>query len=146
SGLQEAAGGYRTTRLVRPDDPSAIARALVDLVDNWPAVIEDLPASRAEALRRHAPEVYRQTIARACGAETEPHYLASDHASGQSHRPRPRASSYSGPRSPRRTWEWLCSPAGPAICCGGSTPMPSSSSRTTARGPRRSLGAGHGPC
>lgn len=72
SGLREAAGGYRTTRLVRPGDAREIARALADLVEDWSGTADLLPSSRAEALRRHAPEVYRETIARACGAEPQP--------------------------------------------------------------------------
>lgn len=69
SGLREAAGGYQTTHLVRPGDAREIARALADIIENWTDMVYLLPASRTEALRRHAPEVYRETIARACGAE-----------------------------------------------------------------------------
>lgn len=74
SGLREAARGYRTTRLVQPDDAAEITRALSDLVKNWSDIIEHLPACRAEALRRHAPEVYRRQIVRACGAELTPRH------------------------------------------------------------------------
>lgn len=74
SGLREAARGYRTTRLVQPDDAAEITRALSDLVTNWSDIIEQLPACRAEALRRHAPEVYRRQIVRACGAEPSPRH------------------------------------------------------------------------
>ena len=66
SGLREAAGGYPTTRLVRPGDAREIARALADLIEGWSDTADLLPSSRTEALRRHAPEVYRETIARAC--------------------------------------------------------------------------------
>ncbi|MGP9745360.1 glycosyltransferase family 4 protein [Brachybacterium sp. AOP29-B2-41] len=69
SGLREAAGGYRTTRLVRPGDAQAIVRALADIAESWSDMVDSVEASRAEALRRHAPEVYRETIARACGVE-----------------------------------------------------------------------------
>lgn len=67
SGLREAAGGYRTTRLVPPGDARAIARAIGEIADSWPEVIAQLPGSRDEAWRRHAPSVYRTAIARACG-------------------------------------------------------------------------------
>lgn len=69
SGLREAAGGYRTTHLVRPGDAREIARALADIIENWTNMVDLLPAGRMEGLRRHAPEVYRETIARACGAK-----------------------------------------------------------------------------
>lgn len=72
SGLREAAGGYTTTRLVAPGDAREIAGALRNIVETWSETVDALPASRAEALRRHAPEVYRETIARACGAGTTP--------------------------------------------------------------------------
>ncbi|MGP9538181.1 glycosyltransferase family 4 protein [Brachybacterium sp. AOP43-C2-M15] len=72
SGLREAAGGYPTSRLVRPDDAQSIADALVEIADLWPLIVEDLPASRKRALRRHAPHVYRAAIARACTAGTSP--------------------------------------------------------------------------
>lgn len=67
SGLREAAGGYRTTRLVPPGDARSIARAIGEIADSWPKVIAQLPKSRDEAWRRHAPSVYRTAIARACG-------------------------------------------------------------------------------
>lgn len=67
SGLREAAGGYSTTRLVPPGEAHAIAGALIDIADSWPAVVGGLPSSRETALRRHAPSVYRTAVARACG-------------------------------------------------------------------------------
>lgn len=69
SGLREAAGGYPTTRLVPPGDARAIADALADIASSWPRLIAELPGSRDEALRRHAPSVYRSAIARACGTQ-----------------------------------------------------------------------------
>ena len=69
SGLREAAGGYRTTRLVTTDDARSIACALIDLAGSWPQILSDLAGSRDEALRRHAPAVYRTAIPRACGIE-----------------------------------------------------------------------------
>lgn len=62
-GLREAAGGYSTTRLVPPDDPVAIAEELELLDAEWPRVTEEVGGSRVEALRRHAPEVYRRGVA-----------------------------------------------------------------------------------
>ncbi|MGO2557429.1 glycosyltransferase family 4 protein [Brachybacterium sp.] len=70
SALREAAGGYRTTRLVPPGDARAIGDALVDVTDSWSSIVHSLRASRNEALRRHDPEGYRATINRACGAES----------------------------------------------------------------------------
>ena len=72
SGLREAAGGYSTTRLVPPGDARAIADALTDIIDSWPRIVEDLTESRRAALERHAPEVYRRTIARVCGTTAPP--------------------------------------------------------------------------
>lgn len=63
SGLREAAGGYSTSRLVRPDDAKAIAEALLQFSDLWPFIVTDLSSSRDRALRRHAPRVYRAAIA-----------------------------------------------------------------------------------
>lgn len=65
SGLREAAGDYATTRLVSPDDPGAIVGAIESLSEAWPQVVRDAYANRAEALRRHAPEVYRRDVAAA---------------------------------------------------------------------------------
>lgn len=70
SGLREAAGGYSTTRLVPPGDARKIADALMEIADLWPFIVEDLPASRERALRRHAPHVYRAAIARALTASS----------------------------------------------------------------------------
>src|SRR5699024_7431774 len=61
-GLREAAGGYSTTRLVTSDDPAAIAEELESLSAMWPQMVAGTRGSRAEALRRHAPEVYRRGI------------------------------------------------------------------------------------
>lgn len=65
SGLREAVKDYSTTRLVPVDDAGAIAKALLELVSEWPDLVDDAPAGRAEALRRHAPEVYRSSISHA---------------------------------------------------------------------------------
>lgn len=69
SGLREAAGGYRTARLIPPGDARAIAREIIKIAEAWPRLIAELHESREEAMRRHAPKVYRASIARACGNE-----------------------------------------------------------------------------
>lgn len=62
-GLREAAGGYRTARLVAPDDATDIAWEIVSITDDWKDVAGAVGAAREEALRRHAPEQYRARIA-----------------------------------------------------------------------------------
>lgn len=62
SGLREAAGGYDTARLVPADDATAIADALHAIEASWDDVVSTVAESRAEALRRHAPDVYRASI------------------------------------------------------------------------------------
>ncbi|TCJ22799.1 glycosyltransferase [Microbacterium sp. PI-1] len=63
SGLREAAGGYATAQLVSAGSPDAIANALADIDANWDEMVSTVADSRAEALRRHAPSVYRSSIA-----------------------------------------------------------------------------------
>lgn len=63
SGLREAAGGYATAQLVPPGDASAIATGLSRLDAEWAQVVAGVGESRAEALRRHAPHVYRARVA-----------------------------------------------------------------------------------
>ncbi|WP_157543570.1 glycosyltransferase, partial [Microbacterium sp. CCH5-D1] len=62
SGLREAAGGYGTARLVAAGDAEAIASALTDIDARWDEIVSTVADSRAEALRRHAPQVYRSSI------------------------------------------------------------------------------------
>lgn len=62
SGLREAAGGYGTARLVAAGDADAIASALTDIDARWDEIVSTVADSRAEALRRHAPQVYRSSI------------------------------------------------------------------------------------
>jgi len=62
SGLREAAGGYVTAQLVAPDDADAIATALEDVRARWDDHVAGVAASRDEALRRHAPAVYRAGV------------------------------------------------------------------------------------
>lgn len=65
SGLREAAGGYTTAYLVHPDNASAIEGALRNIIADWPRLQHEVSSSRAEALRRHAPEAYRSAVAAA---------------------------------------------------------------------------------
>lgn len=62
-GLPEAAGGYPTTELITPDSAAQLARALQRICDGWAQIVPQLASSRKEALRRHAPQVYRRAIA-----------------------------------------------------------------------------------
>lgn len=62
SGLREAAGGYATAQLVTPGDAESIAAALTDIHARWNEIVSTVADSRAEALRRHAPDVYRASI------------------------------------------------------------------------------------
>ncbi|BDV29527.1 glycosyl transferase [Microbacterium terricola] len=62
SGLREAAGSYPTAWLVPVDQPSAISAELKAIAESWADVRAELAGSRAEALRRHAPESYRATV------------------------------------------------------------------------------------
>ena len=62
SGLREAAGGYATAQLVAPDDADAIATALAEVRARWDDHVAGVAASRDEALRRHAPAVYRAGV------------------------------------------------------------------------------------
>ena len=62
SGLREAAGGYGTAALVAAGDADAIASALTDIDARWDEIVSTVADSRAEALRRHAPSVYRSSI------------------------------------------------------------------------------------
>lgn len=63
SGLREAAGGYPTAQLTAPGDAEAIAEALTRVRDEWDRMVGETSAARAEALRRHAPAIYRSAVA-----------------------------------------------------------------------------------
>lgn len=62
SGLREAAGGYPTTRLVRPGDAGALAAALQEIVASWDALTRNVEKSRLIALERHSTSAYRAAI------------------------------------------------------------------------------------
>ena len=65
SGLREAAGGYSTAQLVPADDAEAVADALTVVRAEWPRIVSEVDAARAEGLRRHAPAIYRAAVAAA---------------------------------------------------------------------------------
>ena len=62
SGLKEAAAGYQWAKLVPPNDASAIAEAVLDILQNWPAVRATIDVDRRRAHTRHAPSRYRQGL------------------------------------------------------------------------------------
>ncbi|CAL4858600.1 glycosyltransferase [Microbacterium sp. MM2322] len=62
SGLREASAGYATARRVPVDEPAAIAAHLQAITESWATVRANVEDSRAEALRRHAPESYRAAV------------------------------------------------------------------------------------
>lgn len=63
SGLREAAGGYRSSRLVPAGNADAIAGALEAIAASWGDVIQNAADDRERALGRHAPSAYRAAIA-----------------------------------------------------------------------------------
>lgn len=62
SGLKEAAAGYACARRVAPDNPRAIADAVVDLSENWTTVRASIEADRGRAAARHSPGAYRHAL------------------------------------------------------------------------------------
>lgn len=66
SGLREAARDYATARFVPAGDAGALAAAVRGLHDDWEQVRHQSPADRDEALRRHAPETYADSLRTAC--------------------------------------------------------------------------------
>ncbi|MFB7251388.1 glycosyltransferase [Microbacterium sp. NPDC056234] len=63
SGLREAVDGYATAQLVPPGEADAIADALERVRADWATASSAAMSSRAEALRRHAPKIYRAAVA-----------------------------------------------------------------------------------
>jgi len=63
SGLLEATAGYETALMVAPGDPTALADGVQAAIEHWgssrAATVTDIETAR----RRHAPEVYRKSIA-----------------------------------------------------------------------------------
>ncbi|HYP44797.1 MAG TPA: glycosyltransferase family 4 protein [Propionibacteriaceae bacterium] len=63
SGLREAAQGYPSAVFVTPDQPEALAEAVLDVVANWPVYREQALADSARARARHSVERYRSEVA-----------------------------------------------------------------------------------
>lgn len=63
SGLREAVKDYPTARLTPLNDPGAIADAMLEFVTEWPKLVDEVTVSHTEALRRHAPDRYRMSVA-----------------------------------------------------------------------------------
>ncbi|WP_022910597.1 glycosyltransferase [Aestuariimicrobium kwangyangense] len=68
SGLREAAGGYRWARRVTPNDPQAIADAVVDIVGHWDEVRESIDDDTNRARTRHAPDLYQGRLVEVVGS------------------------------------------------------------------------------
>ena len=62
SGLLEATEGLRAATRVPPGDPTALADAVVQLLDRWAEVGEQALDDAAFAAERFAPERYRATL------------------------------------------------------------------------------------
>ncbi|PKQ21580.1 MAG: glycosyl transferase family 1 [Actinobacteria bacterium HGW-Actinobacteria-5] len=67
SGLKEASDGFESARLVEPGDSAAIAEAVQGLIEDWPAVCEQVARDRLSAVARYAPEVYQQRLGEILG-------------------------------------------------------------------------------
>ncbi|NTW38907.1 MAG: glycosyltransferase family 4 protein [Cellulomonadaceae bacterium] len=65
SGLLEATAGYRSAQTVTPDDPDALARAVADVVQQWPAYRANAWDDASTATTRHAPQGYRSAVSKA---------------------------------------------------------------------------------
>lgn len=65
SGLLEATAGYRSAQTVTPDDPDALARAVADVVQQWPAYRANAWDDATTATTRHAPQGYRSAVSKA---------------------------------------------------------------------------------
>jgi glycosyltransferase involved in cell wall biosynthesis len=63
SGLLEAAAGYRSAQSVQPDEPTALADAVVNVVGGWNEYRINAMTDRALAHERHEPERYRKQVA-----------------------------------------------------------------------------------
>lgn len=62
SGLKEAAAGFGAVRFVPPADPDAIARAVMDLVDDWGNVRAQLQQDRLRAETEFSPARYHREM------------------------------------------------------------------------------------
>ncbi|MFT3888307.1 MAG: glycosyltransferase [Arachnia sp.] len=62
SGLKEAAGGFSAVRFVAPDQPKAVADAVVELSANWAAVRSEVGTDQERAEREFSPQRYRSQM------------------------------------------------------------------------------------
>ncbi|PZU45679.1 MAG: glycosyl transferase family 1 [Microbacterium sp.] len=63
SGLREATAGIDTALRVQPDSATAIADALLSMIERWPHLRDRVEASRRLAAERHAPAAYQRRVA-----------------------------------------------------------------------------------
>ena len=63
SGLLEATSGFDAATTAEPGDAGALAQALADVVDDWPARRDAAARDANRAAERHAPEAYRAALA-----------------------------------------------------------------------------------
>ena len=63
SGLREATAGIETAARVEPGSASAIADALLSMIERWPQLRERVETSRQIAARRHSPAQYQRHVA-----------------------------------------------------------------------------------
>lgn len=87
-GLREAVSGYRTARIVKPDDAEAIASELESLADGWAESVGAFEAGRTKALLRHAPEEYRAGVAAAVTGGLSESTRPSEDTDGSGHHQR----------------------------------------------------------
>lgn len=71
SGLREAAGGYATALLVPTGHVAELGAALSNTTEGWTALCSHVVESREEALRRHAPSIYRAAVSAAMVRQQE---------------------------------------------------------------------------
>ena len=67
-GLGEAIEGFSSAIAVTPDDPLALAEAVVRIAANWPAFRRSAQAFAAMAARRFDPALYRERVAKEADA------------------------------------------------------------------------------
>ncbi|MCX7523033.1 glycosyltransferase family 4 protein [Microbacterium sp. STN6] len=62
SGLIEAAAGYSSARMVRPNDPQAVASAVQELVAEWSNITTVIESNQELAHSRHSADSYQKQI------------------------------------------------------------------------------------
>lgn len=63
SGLREAAADYPSAQFVAPDNPTALADALLNVADNWDSYSAMAAVDSQLAARKHSSKAYRSAIA-----------------------------------------------------------------------------------